>query len=473
MRRHTGAVIAVVLLLVLGGATAVAANPSQVGGGQTSVSQFAPTGAEPFGQVSENESDANEDNASVRTEGFDPSYDPETVLARVEALRELRATEDVVLHEYDDENESAGDVPDQFGAIGPAGARALQLFSNGSTDRRLPLGYAVDRDDAVHVYLMDETDVRAYGLSQEVVLAHELTHALQFQHDLISPSRRALRDDFESWTTDAQLVVTSLVEGDAMWVTEEYRERYGGGENFSAAGYNRTLDRAAWTHSVAGLPYYYGYQFYAATDSDPSARSAILRNPPNATAPLLHPARPVPRRELPPEPDVDDAENLSRYHTDTVGEMVVRHALRVNGLSFPRAADAAEGWAGDRMYYYSGVATSATHWVTVWENENEARAFTDAWREMLAERGATEVDGTLVVPATEEASSVAYVVDREGATVRLTAAPTPELARRLADAATSENATAGDATSPDRVDENAVVGYQFAVTQSSPVDSSA
>lgn len=446
MRRHTRSILVVVVLLVFGGTATVAGHPSQMGGEQQSLS---------IGQATSEQAES-ETNVTVVTEGFDPDYDPETVLARVEELRDLNAIEDVTLHEYADENESVADVRDQFGAIRPAGARALQLYSNGSTGQRLPLGYTIERDDGVHIYLMNETDVQAYNLSQELVVAHEFVHALQFQHDLISPSRTEFRDDFEMWTTDAILVVTSLIEGDAMTVTEQYRARYGGGENYSVTAYNRTLPRAAWTHSVAGTPYYYGYEFYAAIDADPDVRSAVIRNPPNATAPLLHPAEHVPRKELPPAPDPDLDSNLTGYHTDTVGELVVRHSLRINGLSFPEAADAADGWAGDQMYYYSAPAATATHWVTAWENASEAREFADSWREMLsglsarATEATTLDDDTLVVPASEEASSVAYVIERDGSTVRVTAASNAELARELAESATESSRSAASNASEER-----------------------
>lgn len=434
MRRHTVSSFAVVFLLVLGGATTAVGHPSQVSGDEQA--DWKPQAT--MGTAVQSS------DVTVVAEGFDPSYDPETILARVEQFRELDATEDITLHEYADEDGSVGDVRDQFGAIRPAGARALQLYSNGSTEQRLPLGYATERDDGVHIYLMNATDVAEYGLSQQIVLAHEFVHALQFQNDLISPSRTEFRDDFASWTTDAQLVVTSLVEGDAMWVTEQYRAEFGGGgENYSVAGYNRTLPRAAWTHSVAGTPYYCGYEFYEATASDPDARSAVIRNPPNATAPLLHPAEHVPRAELPSPPDPDLGDDLEGYHTDTVGELVVRHTLRINGLSFPEAADAADGWAADRMYYYAGDDATATHWVTGWANESEAQEFEEAWRAMLSTRNATTEDGTLVVPASEEASSVAYVVEREDSTVRVTAAPSVELARQLADGAKANSASDG------------------------------
>lgn len=381
----------------------------------------------------ENETSDGTDSVVIETDGFTPDYDPQTVLNRVERLRDLPALQGITLHEYDEERGSKYDMQDEFGAIRPVGSQTLQLYSNASTERRQPLGYAVQRQAAVHIYLMNASDVEEYGISQDVVLAHELVHALQFQHELLTPSRQQLRSEFQQWTTDSRLVTTALVEGDAMWVTEQYFSRYGEG-NYSVGDYNRSLARAAWPHSVAGTPYYYGYEFYETAGSSPAERSAAIEAPPNSTAELLHPGERVERAPVPRPPDIPESEKLTRYHSDTVGELVVRHSLRINDLSFARAAEVAEGWANDRMYYYAaaGAAGPATHWVTVWENEAEAREFATAWRSMLDANGAREVGDTLFVPASDHAPGMHYVVEREGATVRITAAEQSNTTERLA-----------------------------------------
>ncbi|WP_134668961.1 hypothetical protein [Halorussus marinus] len=416
-------VLAVAVALAVAGVTPAAGGPPPAVGEQQ---------AAELAEISQ-DGTATEPNETVVLEGgFDPDYDPAAVLTRVEALRELSATEPITLHEYDDDAGPEIDVRDQFGEIRPAGARALQLYSNATTERRMPLGYAVERGDGVHIYLMNATDLAAYGVSQEVVLAHEFVHALQFQRDLLAPSREGFRSTFPRWTTDARLVTTSLVEGDATWTTEEYVARYGG--DYSPADYNRTLARAAWPNSLGGTPYYYGYEYYRAIGAAPDERSAAIRSPPNSTAELLDSDGAVPRATLPEAPaSSQEFEALTRYHTDTVGELALRHALRINGRSFGAAAAAADGLANDRMYYYAEAATTATHWVSVWESPDEAAEFEAAWRELLDDRGATPGENeTLVVPTGDDAPAVHYVVERDGDTVRITAAPDPDLAVELA-----------------------------------------
>jgi len=424
MARDARVVLALAVVLAVAGVTPAAGGPAPAVGEQRT--------DEPA-EISQ-DGTATEANETVVLEGgFDPDYDPAAVLARVETLRDLTATDRITLHEYDDASGREIDVRDQFGEIRPAGARALQLYSNATTERRTPLGYAVERGDGVHVYLMNATDLAAYNVSQEVVLAHEFVHALQFQNDLLSSSREGFRSTFPRWTTDARLVTTALIEGDAMWTTEEYVARYGGSD-YSFADYNRTLARAAWPNSLGGAPYYYGYEYYRATGGSPDERSAAIGSPPNSTAELLDPDRPAPRAELPAAPGSSQAfDALTRYHTDTVGELALRHALRINGQSFAAAAAAADGMANDRMYYYTEEATTATHWVSVWESSGEAAEFEAAWRELLDDRGATPGENeTLLVPGGDHAPAVHYVVERTGDTVRITAAPNADLAAELA-----------------------------------------
>lgn len=371
------------------------------------------------------------------TDGFEPEYDAAEVLRRVERLRGLRVTERIVVHEYADVNRTVADLPDRFAGIRPSGAEALQLYSNAPAERELPLGYTVESNDAVHVYLMNASDLAAYGLPQDVVLAHELVHAVQFQHRLISPSRAGFESQFRRWTTDNHLVATALVEGDAMRVTKRYHDRYAAGD-YAVDDYNRTASRAAWPTTLSGTPYYYGSEFYRARNASAEMRSRLIRRPPNTTAELLHPGETRTVAPLPPAPSI--GETLTRYDTDRVGELTIRHALRINDLSFSRAAAAADGWANDRMYYYERERM-AVHWITVWENESEATEFAEAWRAMLATRNATEVKGTTYVPATETTLDTYYVIVREGSTVRLTAAGTQSLALRMARNASQDSSS--------------------------------
>ncbi|PSP56125.1 hypothetical protein BRC82_03050 [Halobacteriales archaeon QS_1_67_19] len=430
--------VALAVVLVVAGATPATGDRAGAAGEQPTIESTVSSHPEPTSLQSspDGESTATENNVSLETIEFEPTYDPHAVLDRVERLRGLDALNGITIHEYDEKPSREFDIRDAFAGIRPVGARALQLYSNASAERTQPLGYTVEREGAVHVYLMNASDLEQYGVSQELVLAHEFVHAIQFQQELLSPSRDGLRSEFPRWTTDTMLVATAVIEGDAMWVTEQYVERYGEG-NYSVEAYNRSLNRSAWPHSLGGLPYYYGYQFYERAGSAPVARSDAIRQPPNATAELLDPDAPIERRPAPePAPtEFFGTSELSRYHTDTVGELVVRHVFRLNGLSFDRAAAAADGWVNDRMYYYAAGNGSnpVIHWTTAWENDSEAAAFADAWRAMVAANDGRSVgNGVIRVPASDEAPGGYYVLERDGATVRITVTAQEERAMRLA-----------------------------------------
>lgn len=402
-----------------------------------SATEGTPTSATPLDSV------AGQSNESrVETVGFTPSYDPESVLRSVERLRGLEATGPIVVHEYGDTDERLLDVADEFGAIRPSGAKALQLYSNGSSDRTLPYGYTVPNDGKIHVHLMNETDLADYGLSQRVVLAHELTHALQFQHEIITPTREEFREHFGEWTTDARLVSTSMYEGDAMVVTAQYHERTEGTE-FDIERYNETLPHAAWPRSLGGTPYYYGHAYFASRDMTPEMRTEAIREPPPSSRGLLHadPAgAPEPSAygsaDLPDPGWLSTDDSLSRLSTDRLGELAIRHTFRINGFAYPEAAAAAAGWTDGRMYYFrTDGGTDAVYWTTAWENDSEARAFATAWETLLERNGATTTDGVTVVPADDAAPEGYYVIRQEGSTVHVLWAPTEPVVQRLAERA--------------------------------------
>ena len=386
----------------------------------------------------------------IEVKGFDPGYDPASILERVERLRGLEATGKVVIHEYGDRNGKIPDVDDSFGAIRPAGAKALRLYSNGTSRSKLSLGYTVQRGNVTHVHLMNASDLTSHGVPQDVVLAHEFAHVLQFQHGIITPSRGEFREDFEQWTTDAQLVSTALYEGDAMVVTTQYYEATRG-EKFDVERYNETLARSIWPYSLGGTPYYYGHRYHTALADSAAERTELIRHPPASSRELLHPAevKPGANRSTAVSPPGWILRNgtLTVDHTDRIGELAIRHTFRINGVPFSRAAAAADGWIDDTMTYVGTKGAKGTKdtrgtkgaraivWTTTWENRTEAREFREAWRALLDSKGAKSRGEAVVVPAGDAAPSGTYVITRSGDTVRIIWAHGEAVARSVAAAA--------------------------------------
>lgn len=356
---------------------------------------------------------------------YEPDYDARAVLERVERIRGLNATSRVQVVTYGPRTapEAGGDPVDRYAGIRPAGARALQLYSAAPPESHRVLGYVDARFGGATVHLLQASELDDSDPSQELVLAHELAHVLQYQHGL-SP----LGGPSES-VTDRQLARVMLVEGNAVLVQQRYADRHlSGGVDPTVR--NDSGARAGWEADLLSVAYYDGYRYARSADGW-AERTERMRAPkPSTTAQLLHPGRNVSGPGEPvPAPSVPGATVSGR---DRVGELVVRFALRTNGRSFPAARSAAAGWRNDSMVYYEDLG--ATYWGTRWANDSEAVEFADAWRDMLERRGARTEDGLLVVPATDTAPRTYYAVQRSGSVVHLASGGNRTAVERIATA---------------------------------------
>jgi hypothetical protein len=354
---------------------------------------------------------------------YEPDYDAQAVLERVERIRGLNATSPVTVVTYGPRTapEIGGDPVDSYAGIRPAGARTLQLYSTASPESHRALGYVDDRFGEATVHLLRAGELDDSDPSQELVLAHELAHVLQYQHGLST-----LGGPSES-VTDRQLARVMLVEGQASLVEQRYATRHLTG-GVDPAVRNDSGTRAGWEGDLVSVAYYEGYRAARAADGW-AERDERMREPkPSTTTELLHPGRNVSGPGEPvPAPSVADTAVRGR---DRVGELAVRFTLRTNGVRFTEAAAAAAGWRNDSMVYYDDV--DATYWGTRWANGSEATEFADAWRGMLDRRGATTDGGLLVVPGTDTTPKTYYAVERSGAVVHLAAGQNRTAVERIA-----------------------------------------
>lgn len=357
---------------------------------------------------------------------FDPPYNVSQVLDRVERLRGLNATERLVVHEYPRLPSVAVDPPDRYLGIEPAGALTLGLASSGTVIPSQPLGYTVREDGVVHVYVMSRGGLDHYNSSQELVLAHELTHALQYQHGFVANDRAVVRSKFRNWTTDARLTALAIIEGDAVVTAATYRRTYL--PNRSPVDLQRSVPRrAGWQTAFRTAPYVAGQAYYEFLSADPETRTATLRDPPNDTRELLHPTVPERTRHLPPESTTIG--QFERTATDTVGELAIKQTLLVNDIEADRATAAARGWLDGRMSYYGAGEDTVVRWSGVWTNATEADAFVTAYTTLFERRNATWSDGVLITPATNTTPRTALGIERTGKRVVVVAASDPSLVR--------------------------------------------
>lgn len=357
---------------------------------------------------------------------FDPPYNASLVLDRVERIRGFNATERIVVQEYPRRPTIPVDPPDRFLGIRPAGALTLGLASSGTVQPSQPLGYTLREEGVVHVYVMSRGGLDRHNASQELVLAHELTHALQYQQGLVTNSRDVFRTKFPNWTTDTRLTALAIIEGDAVMTAATYRQLYL--PNTSLLDLQRTVPpRAGWQTAFRTAPYVAGPAYYEAIGADPATRTTILRDPPNDTRELLHPTEPHREGTLPSEPTT--VGRFERVATDSVGELAIKQALLVNGLDPDPARVAAKGWLDGRMSYYGDGEDTVVRWTTVWANATEADEFVGAYTNLFERRDGTWRDSVLVTPATNTTPRTAIAIERIGNRVVVVAADDPGLVR--------------------------------------------
>lgn len=225
---------------------------------------------------------------------------------------------------------------------------------------------------------------RASPSEIEGILAHEFAHVLQ-PTDLRPTLRDHARPAYVR-TTDARFARTSVVEGVAEYVADQYAKRYPDDARPHSAAY-----RANWTNLSVGLrayraPYYYGQRYVRFRVEAGADLDDIYANPPRTAEQVLHNRTPAeePRRRL----DVNATLPGSGWDLtteDAKGELYVRHLLE-GELSRERAKRAAAGWGNDRLFTYYNVTKVGHVWVTRWDDADEAAEFEAALAAFLGER---------------------------------------------------------------------------------------
>lgn len=255
--------------------------------------------------------------------------------------------------------------------------------------------YLSDQD---HLYVV--TERVNMNKEDEIVFAHEYTHALQDKHfDLDSYLLNAT-------TTDANLAARALVEGDATLVMAIYA--YG---NTTQAQWDYLAYRASFAEQpelielesvseqasrIVSFPYAEGVYFVLnlfLQGGWPSVNGAFS-DLPRSTEQVLHPEKYLGSRDWPqeialPETSLDGWQLILE---DTLGEFVLSVHLE-NFLGDPeQALEAAAGWDGDRIgLWQDGQGRWLVLWQTAWDSDAEATQFEEAYRALIPTRfeGAT------------------------------------------------------------------------------------
>lgn len=248
-------------------------------------------------------------------------------------------------------------------------------------------------------YLMDGIT----GGLAKVILAHELTHALDDQHFDIDGILESLGGD-----TDAELAYQSVVEGSGVAVMNQWAAANVSQLNFddiqemSSMGAEE-LDRAppfVWKPLLA--VYLRGEAFLRHSTSvanlfqrkvDPSDIDLAFKQPPLSTEQILHPNKywKESQRDDPQSLEYDlDAvpEGWNLLDEDTLGELMIGlvcapfeervgldagNVLATLGVEY--TSEASEGWGGDRMLLFERGGGYLVFSVSIWDTPEDADEF--------------------------------------------------------------------------------------------------
>ncbi len=280
-------------------------------------------------------------------------------------------------------------------------------------------------------------------LAGELVLAHELTHALQDQHFGLDTGRAEAGDD------DAQLAKRAVYEGDA--TLAGYAAMLGKLPAGTAVKLARKLesvddqvareypDIPALVRESIVFQYVAGVRFvsWAYERAGWDGVNALLARPPRSTEQVLHPEKYFVRPENPTRVQLGALApylrgEWERAEEATLGELTIR-ILAERFVDRTRAAAIAAGWDGDRMMALTHDDDLALIWLTAWDSEDDAKEFATAWTAIVASRrpGTASTRADVV----ELLGADPYYVERRGTKVLSIEGPLeaelPELADRI------------------------------------------
>lgn len=290
----------------------------------------------------------------------------------------------------------------------------------------------------------------------EATLVHELTHALQDQHQ-----------GFEAFLTpggsaDRQLAAAGLTEGEASYVTTRYEERCEssqweclappGGEPTTAPYLDGALPNYNLGMQVLGVHPYSDGPAYVADLHERGGWAAVdeaYDNRPVSTEQVIHPDR----RDEAPEPMSFAPSPQGNWSVvappgtrgyQTVGEAgfftMFYYQGRANDNAvidwrefsqpdqgpydrFDYTSEPSTGWANDRLYVYANGDRRGYVWATKWDTEADAEEFAAAYRDVLAGHDAEQTNDSLWV-ISDGGFADAFRIDRDGRTVTIVNGPT-------------------------------------------------
>ncbi len=313
--------------------------------------------------------------------------------------KSLRSREQIRAYVVNEMNEDK-DVAERY-----AGQRSAEAFG------LLPKGFNLD---AFMVDLLTEQiaglyDPKAHefyvadwipAADQKMVMAHELTHALQDQHFQIDDWAKAARPN-----DDAELARESVLEGSAMAAMVDYLLQGTGRSLQDLPDIDPSMligdmestpmlkKAPPFLKDALIFPYLDGLNFSAAVlrPKGWSALADIFANPPVSTQQILHPALylagKAPPKVTVPSMDKDVGTDWSKLEENLMGEFGWKEVLK-QFLGEGRATPVSSKWNGDRYLVYEQKKTKRLLLIARLDlaTEGDAAKFFAAYSEALKKK---------------------------------------------------------------------------------------
>ncbi len=235
-------------------------------------------------------------------------------------------------------------------------------------------GFYDERPGQKRLYAVSEE--HRFGPMNQIILAHELRHALQDQHvDLRGQVAESVSD-----YDDRRLAWLSLLEGDATLLMERFvmRRLGGGGEgaltsSLPLPGTPEVPGAPPVVRDQLVLPYFVGREFAQALWARGGAdalREAWSR-PPRSTEQVLHPEKYFAGEEPRPVGGIAPPAGATLLTEGVLGEIFLRTLLEGED-------EAAAGWGGDSYRVFDTGAGTLLVWLSSWDRPEDQREFLSA-----------------------------------------------------------------------------------------------
>jgi hypothetical protein len=318
---------------------------------------------------------------------------------RTPLKKSLRSREQIRTYVVDEMND------DKNPAERYAGQRSAEAFG------LLPKGFNLDSFmvDLLTEQIAGLYDPKAHefyvadwipAADQKMVMAHELTHALQDQHFRIEDWAKAARPN-----DDAELARESVLEGSAMAAMVDYLLQSTGRSLQDLPDIDPSMligdmestpmlkKAPPFLKDALIFPYLDGLNFSAAVlrPDGWSALSGIFAKPPVSTQQILHPALyksgKIPPKVTVPSMDKDVGEDWAKLEDNIMGEFGWKEVLK-QFLGEERATPLSSSWNGDRYVVYEQKKTKRLLLITRLDlaTERDAAHFFSAYSEALGKK---------------------------------------------------------------------------------------